>query len=316
MTLSPVLLFRVSRETEEERDAAKKFFPVVENRSRIQHGSLVIPRYSALPYFRELYDDCAYLGGRVIHTPRQHGYIADLGNYVDHLRNEEPSPLRGLTPPAWRRIEDATTTGPFVLKGATNSRKDAWRTMMYAEDLAQARQVYDRLRMDSFIEEQGIYIRPYWQLDKLHDGVNGMPVVREFRVFFLGGVPFARGFYWSNYEDVVHETDRDASIVPAELLATVAKRIGNNAAFYVADVARRANGSWCVVECNDGMQSGLSSIDPTAFYRELRATLDGMAAEHHSLLDSPLRRDAPPCCRYATSCSDDRIRGPPAAGFC
>jgi len=39
--------------------------------------------------------------------------------------------------------------------------------------------------------------------------------------------------------------------------------------FFVVDVAETVSGGWTVIEINDGQMSGLSMIDPVAFYQSL-----------------------------------------------
>jgi hypothetical protein len=58
--------------------------------------------------------------------------------------------------------------------------------------------------------------------------------------------------------------------VPREFLDKVIARVAKHIRFWVVDVARTASGEWLVIELNDGAQSGLSEIEPAAFYRELR----------------------------------------------
>ena len=51
--MTPLILFRHSIETEEEYSIARKYFDVVGSRTLV-HDSLVIGRYSVLPFYKEL----------------------------------------------------------------------------------------------------------------------------------------------------------------------------------------------------------------------------------------------------------------------
>ena len=53
------ILFRNSIETHEEFSIAKKYFNVIEYRSQIPNNSIVIGRYSVLPYYEELEKELA-----------------------------------------------------------------------------------------------------------------------------------------------------------------------------------------------------------------------------------------------------------------
>ena len=119
----PVILMRASLAEQVELEAARMYFHVLENRSdvlRLHHrpdGQVVIPRYSALPYYQELEYDMTSCGLSLINTYAQHRYVADLQNWYYDFED--------LTPKTWFRASDVPSTeeGPFILKGATNSRK-------------------------------------------------------------------------------------------------------------------------------------------------------------------------------------------------
>jgi len=59
--MNPVILMRHSLAEEEEYLAAQKYFPVHSTRASLPEDSLVIGRYSVLPYYGELCDDLACL---------------------------------------------------------------------------------------------------------------------------------------------------------------------------------------------------------------------------------------------------------------
>jgi hypothetical protein len=260
------LLFRETLAEADELDIARRHLPVYTQRSQVPASSEVIGRYSVLPYYRELELDLTEHGSRLINTTRQHHYLADLGNWVDHLA--------GLTPPAWRRVEEIPSSerGPFVVKGKTSSRKDRWSTHMFAADRDALGAVCERLLDDTFIEAQGLYIRPFVALRKLCEGPAKMPITAEYRFFVARGRVLAGGFYWANYaEESAVAGFLDPSRVPPALLAEVLERVGGNAAFYTIDVAERADGGFLVIELNEGQMAGLSSVDPDTLYAALAA---------------------------------------------
>ncbi len=103
----------------------------------------------------------------------------DLQNYVYDLQV--------LTPRTWRDLHSIPDNMSFVLKGETNSRKSNWKRDMFAANKKEAIEVYGRLSDDSLIGQQKIYIREYIPLMKYMDGINGMPVTKEFRFFIAFG---------------------------------------------------------------------------------------------------------------------------------
>jgi hypothetical protein len=261
----PVVYLRGALAEEPEKQAAAKYFHVVGHRAAIPSGSLVIPRYSALPFLQELVDDMADQGCTLINTKAEHDYVANLRNWYYDLAD--------LTPRTWFALDQMPVEGPFVLKGATNSMKFYWNTHMFAKDRYAAMEVAANLFKDANVGVQPIYGREYVPLRKLADGLNGLPISEEYRFFYLDGQLVDAGFYWSSHVDDI-EGEFDPMVeVPKDFLAKVVERVGDKIRFWVVDVARKADGGWMVVELNDGQQSGLGCIDPDRFYRRLAATL-------------------------------------------
>jgi len=266
---TPVILMRTSLAEESEFEVAKKYFPVYRLRSQIPENSLVIARYSALPYYLELEEDLKANGSELINTYYQHRWIADLREWYQELE--------GLTPKTWFTLaEPPEHEAPFVLKGATNSRKFNWDTHMFAKTKMDAGSVYSRLSQDSMIMEQDIYVRKYVPLKRLFTGLHDLPISEEYRFFVLDGEVVSSGFYWSSHIDDLKDIGiiPDPRNVPEAFLNEVVRRIGFNARFVVIDIARTEAGDWTVIELNDGTMSGLSENSPETLYSNLRKRLN------------------------------------------
>jgi hypothetical protein len=252
-------------------EIAKKYFVVLQSRMSVQGFDLVVGRYSVLPFYKELEDDIKSIGARLINTFHQHCFIADMQNYVEVLGNGS------LTPKTWYRLEDVPEdAGPFVLKGATNSRKNNWSSLMYAATKSEAIEVYLKLQRDPLINEQGIYIRKYVPLVKLTEGINGMPISEEYRFFVYKNKILCGAFYWSNFTDDLKMEGKEipkASNVPIEFLSAVTRKLCEHVNFYTIDVAKTQSGEYVVVEINEGAMSGLSDNDPDILYKNLKQEL-------------------------------------------
>lgn len=270
----PIILYRDTYEdfASTELTAIDRHFPgSTRNRVDVSPGDLVIARYCALPFYRELEEDLQILGAELVNTYSQHRYIADIASWYEDLRD--------LTPETWFRLQDVPDDGPFVVKGQTNSRKNQWNSMMFATTKREATETYLRLQDDGLIGSQNIYVRRYVPLVKLSDSVNGLPVSEEYRFFVLHGQILTGAFYWSSHSDELKDEGRypDVRDVPEAFLRDVIDRIGDNAPAVVLDVARAADGRWLVVEINDLQMSGLSDNDADTLYRRMREVLDGRA---------------------------------------
>jgi hypothetical protein len=265
MQNKPVVLFRtLPHQDEKELAAIRKYFDVYESRCEIKPGMLVIGRYSVLPFYREQERDINLMGATLINTHYQHQYIAHLMSWYGDLE--------GLTPRSWMNLEECPIDGPFVLKGATNSRKFQWDTHMLAKTRKDAAEICVELQNDSLLGSQDIIVREYVPLKTYMTAIHGLPITKEFRFFVAYGQILSSGYYWSSHiEDL--NTVPDPSEVPKKFLDTVIYRIGKKASFYAIDVAQTESGEWIVVELNDGQQSGLSENDPEVLYKNLKSTI-------------------------------------------
>jgi len=251
-----------------ELRALKRFFPCTDTRMKIKRGDHVVGRYSVLPFYKEQAQDVEHAGALLINSFSQHRYVADMRNWVEDLGD--------LTPKTWYRLEEVNSRGPFVLKGCTNSRKFDWKTHMFAKSKKDAGDVMWRLMQDALIigEDQPIYIRKYVPLMKLMDGINGLPVSKEFRFFVCRSQVLCGAFYWSNYAEDLSRVP-SVSEVPESFLEEVIDLVGDRVEFFVLDVAQKEDGDWIVIELNDGQMSGLSENDPALLYSRLRDVLVG-----------------------------------------
>lgn len=254
--MKPIILFRKDIDSEEEFEIAKNYFNVVESRMEIK-DSLVIPRYSALPFYKELENDLEYYNSKLINSYKQHKYIADFEYYNN---------IEDLTPKTYFKLDEVPDGGPYVVKGKTNSRKFDWNTMMFAKDRRRAIEIACDLRKDSMIQQQDVIVREYVPLKKLDEGVNGLPFSNEWRFFCLGNNILSLGFYWT-----ISETIGEMDNIGFGLVEEVIKRVKDKVNFFVVDIAEKENGGWIVVELNDGSMSGLSNNDPNLLYNNLAA---------------------------------------------
>ena len=256
------MLFRPSQDSYDEYKVANKYFHAYQIRAQIPKKSLVIPRYSALPYFEELVEDLAYWGSRTINSVAQHSWIAGFHWYED---------LKQYTPRSWfeRDFYKCNIDGPFVIKGTTNSRKHQWNTHMFAADRRQAMRVASELANDPLIGPQGLIYREYVSLKTLEVcPIYGTPFVNEWRFFFYKTKLLCYGFYWSNASE---ETIKNAKITDEAIYFAriVAEKCAKHTNFFVLDIAEKESGGWTLIEVNDGMQSGLSECDADELYSNL-----------------------------------------------
>ena len=265
----PAILFRKSLAEEEEFLSAHKYFgyPIVEQRTNIPEGSLVIGRYSVLPYYSELEQDLYTRGSALVNSIHAHNIIANVYRWYGTFADVTPK-----TWESWEGLERIPCS--FVLKGKTNSRKHQWDTHMFAETYKDIGIVANRLLDDSFIRDQGLVIREYIPLEQFDIGIGGVPITNEWRFFFYFGRLVDYGYYWSNFPE--HEPKNGPGTEAIEFAIRCNKRLYNQSPginFFVLDIAKTQEGKWILIEVNDGQMSGLSSIPPDRFYENLHAVV-------------------------------------------
>lgn len=262
-------LIRPSLAEQAEFEAASEAgFTCVTQRSALPqlYNAIVVARYAALPFYHELEIDIKLLGGRLINTISEHEWIANMEWAF------EPE-VGSLTFPTWTSLDRVPRgEAPFILKGRTNSKKQCWRTHMFAQTWDDALEVQHRLEEDGLIGDQAIVVRKYTPLVTYFEAIGGMPITKEFRAFVCDGQLLTVGYYWHSFVDdfpyhgcTPPELGADGRL----FLERVIDRVGKSPRFYVADIAQDQKGNWWLVELNDGQQSGLSGNDARVLYREL-----------------------------------------------
>jgi hypothetical protein len=260
--IEPVILFRRAREIQEEIHPASTHFRTLFNRTRCK-DRLVIGRYSVLPHYQEVVEDLSFNNCRLINSYQQHRWIANFEYYQE---------LRRLTPTSWTADEMVMSdyTGPFVVKGRTNSRKMQWSTHMFAPDRSTAHRIAAELLTDPIISEQDIIYRQYVPLKTYEIGIGGIPFANEWRFFYLGEKRLSYGYYWSIADDITTPEIGEEGLDLADAVAKIAAQHVN---FFVVDVAEKVDGGWIMIELNDGQMSGLSENKPEVLYANLAREL-------------------------------------------
>ena len=267
------ILARPSLLPKEEFKAMQQFFDVYTLRSAVPANSQVIGRMSVLPYYKEVYDDLKHNNATLVNDPYEHEVITTM-DWINVVGE--------LTFPTWWHAQDIPQSErdtPFVVKGEVNSKKFQWNSSMYAANFREAVLVAANLRNDAFIGMQPIVFRKYVPLHTYAvDEHSGLPYVNEWRVFaFKGHIVFEQ-FYWETLLEDNPDAIDHANKQFAQSGRQFAEFMLNHCytqdetvfpSFIAMDIAQTQDGSWRVVEINDGQMSGLNGANPMAFYEAL-----------------------------------------------
>lgn len=270
-TLSPIVFYRRGVSDPSEYHHICTNLSATEYLLNIPRNSLVVGRYSVLPFYQQLERELDLIGSKLINSYEQHQYIADVMQWAG-----PGQALEGLTPKTWDHWH-TLPQGKYIVKGKTNSRKFSWSRQMFCETVEEIPLVASSLMDDEMISSQGLVVREYVPFKKLMEGLNDLPITIEFRFFVAYGQILSSGYYWSNYVEDIKEqygSIPDPSMVPQEFIQNVIEKVKDKANFIVIDVGQLEDGSWMVVELNDGQMSGLSENDPQTLYSNLAKVLN------------------------------------------
>lgn len=110
---------------------------------------------------------------------------------------------------------------------------------------------------------EGIVLRRFADLEPLAEHPkSGMPLSKEFRIFFYNGLPLQLYNYWNEggYGDLKPDM--------AEFVG-IAQKIPS--AFFTMDIAKVKEDGWTIIELGDGQVSGLpDESSAESFYAALK----------------------------------------------
>lgn len=155
----------------------------------------------------------------------------------------------------------------LILKDYVKSRKHEWLEACFIESAANRENV-ERV-VNRFLELQGedlnegLVFREFIEFQPLtNHSKSGMPLTKEFRLFFLEGELIFTSEYWEEGE--YEETD-----LPKDFFTEIAQNVKSN--FFTMDVAQKTDGSWLIIELGDGQVAGLpENADEMGFYKSLK----------------------------------------------
>ncbi len=230
-----------------------------------------------------LYSALSAKGAPPINSPEQYVHCHHLPESFDIIQAQSPGAVWVPLGPDGVDIDQVIAgaaefgDGPVIIKDYVKSRKHEWEEACFVPSAADR----DALRRvaSTFVERQGdlltggVVIREFRELESIGTHPkSGMPLTREHRVFVLDGEPVAVGRYWT-------DGDYANDDVPLSEFAETMKAVKSR--FFTMDLARQADGQWCIIELGDGQVAGLLDTIPEAdLFTALAAKLSPGPAEH------------------------------------
>jgi hypothetical protein len=157
-------------------------------------------------------------------------------------------------------------SAPLVGKAYVKSRKHEWAEACFipsTSDRASVERVVRRfLELQGGDLSEGLVFREFVEFEPLgRHPRSGMPLTKEYRLFFLDG----QLVFWTPYWE---GTDYPGAMPPVERFAALASSVRSR--FFTMDVAQRRGGGWLIVELGDAQVAGLPDhADVDGFYKAL-----------------------------------------------
>jgi len=222
--------------------------------------------------YRLLYDGLLGKSIKLINSPDEYVFCHYLP--LSYAAIEDYTPLTVWTEvkehadfDAIFKLTDIFKEDPIIVKDYVKSQKHNWLDACFipkASDKTAVKKVVSKfLELQGAGLNVGLVFRKFEELEFLsHHSRSGMPLAKEFRLFFLNGQMVQAFNYWD---------EGDYGLVEPELekFKNMGKTIKSN--FFTMDIAARKNGDWIIMELGDGQVSGLpDNADKNAFYKALK----------------------------------------------
>jgi ATP-grasp domain, R2K clade family 3 len=232
--------------------------------------------------YARLYNALAARGVLLINDPAAYRHCHYLPEWYPLFEGETPRSvwLHSGNAPSMDEIQRALQpfgARPILVKDFVKSRKHEWDSACYIPSAADGEAVERVVRR--FLELQGddlnegLVFREFISLEPLATHAkSGMPLTKEWRIFFLDGAPILTAEYWEtgNYGNATP---------PLARFVELAQRVRSR--FFTMDIAHQIDSEWTVIEMGDGQVVGLPErADVLDFYRALKQAMDSV---HHSM---------------------------------
>lgn len=158
-------------------------------------------------------------------------------------------------------------SAPVVVKDYVKSRKHEWTEACFipsASDRVSVERVVRRfLDLQGNDLSEGLVFREFIEFEPLgRHPKSGMPLTKEFRLFFLDGQPIFSTPYWE-------EVDYQGLMPPVQRFIELGRSVRSR--FFTMDVTKRRDGNWLIVELGDAQVAGLPEhANVEAFYQALK----------------------------------------------
>ncbi|MEM6297524.1 MAG: ATP-grasp domain-containing protein [Bacteroidota bacterium] len=247
---------------------ALRFVPASEEKEvGLYRGWMLTPAQ-----YQSLYEELLAKNIELINTPTAYQHCHYLPESYEKIQSRTPKSVWTTELNEKAILEQTNRFGatPIIVKDFVKSEKHHWEEACFVPDASDTTHVmkvvhkFLELRGDSLNE--GLVFRQFEELEYLtQHSKSGMPLTKEFRVFFAKGQIVSVFDYWD-------EGDYGESKPKLSAFLEIAQQIESN--FFTMDIAQKKDGDWIIMELGDGQVAGLpDKADRSLFYENLSKTI-------------------------------------------
>lgn len=219
--------------------------------------------------YKKLFEGLLEKGIQLINTPTEYQHCHYLPDSYHKIEAKTPKShwTTELNHGAVHELSKKFGNSPIIVKDFVKSEKHNWDDACFIPNASDANNVqsvvdtFIALRGDSLNE--GLVMRQFEELEFLtRHTKSGMPLTKEFRVFFVHQKIVTVVNYWDEGEYGETQPELDDFIEIAQNIEST---------FFTMDIAKKKNGDWIIIELGDGQVAGLpDGADRKAFYNGLK----------------------------------------------
>jgi len=287
------MLFKPKAVFKEEREIAAKYFELVtcrtdlvnlEYRNKREEPTYpIIGKYSILADYVEYCQDLKNLKITPINTPLMHQWSSRISQWYQSVERFTPQTWFNPFENPFVQQTLLKKEGPFFVRYDTKSKRELWKTHAFAQNFDDLIKMSIRLSEDYKFENEILAVREFVKLktyadnDSIFKSLSGQPISKEFRVHRLLGQELCRHFYWEPFQEEIEAQHGpiDCNEIPQGWLDDIATICDENSNFYVMDVAQKEDGTWTLIEINEGQHSGVHTDCLDIYYSKIAEILRG-----------------------------------------
>ena len=219
--------------------------------------------------YRNLFDGLLKKNIELINSPDKYKHCHYLPGSYEKIESKTPTSnwTTRLDVDSILKLTKEFGDRPIIVKDFVKSEKHNWEDACFipkASDFDKVKSIVDKfivLRGDSLNE--GLVFRQFVELEFLAEhSKSGMPLTKEFRIFFANKRIVKVFDYWDEGEYGETKPELDDFI-------EIAQNIDSN--FFTMDVAKKKDGDWIIMELGDGQVAGLpDNAYRNEFYNNLK----------------------------------------------